>query len=85
MIPWQATSTSLSRPLPGSGRSREGDPATGKRKRIVRYVEGRKGEAEEVLAQLTTELAKGTYVEPAKTTLAEYLDHWLETTAKMTV
>ncbi len=61
------------------------DPATGKRKRIVRYVKGRKGEAEEVLAQLMTELAKGTYIEPAKMTVAEYLDHWLKTAAKMAV
>lgn len=49
----------------------------GKRKRIVRY-KGRKSEAEELLAQLMTELKQGTYVEPTKVTLGECLDIWLE-------
>ncbi|MGB9866751.1 MAG: tyrosine-type recombinase/integrase [Bacillota bacterium] len=53
------------------------DPSSGKRKRIVRRVEGRKADAEELLTQLLTELKQGTYVEPNKITVAEWLNTWL--------
>jgi len=53
------------------------DPATGKRKRIVRRIEGRKADAEELLTQLLAEFKQGTYVEPSKITVAEWLNTWL--------
>lgn len=53
------------------------DPATGKRKRIVRYVEGRKADAEELLAKLQVDYKEGSYVEPNKITVGEWLDTWL--------
>jgi integrase len=53
------------------------DPATGKRKRIVRYVEGRKADAEELLAKLQVDYKEGNYVEPNKITVGEWLDIWL--------
>lgn len=54
------------------------DPQTGKRKRIVRRVEGRKPDAEREMANIIRELEQGTYIEPSKTTVAEYLNYWLE-------
>jgi len=59
------------------------DPATGKRKRIVRRVEGRKADAEAVLEQLKAELRQGTYVEPSKMTVAEWLHTWLHEYKKL--
>ena len=53
------------------------DPATGKRKRIVRRYRGRKAEAEEILTQLLAELRQGSYIEPSRLTVAEWLDTWL--------
>lgn len=53
------------------------DSATGKRKRIIRRVRGRKTDAEELLTQLLTELKQGTYVELSKITVAEWLNIWL--------
>lgn len=54
------------------------DPATGKRKRIKRAFQGTKREAEKEMARLIAELEKGTYIEPAKLTLGEYLQEWLD-------
>ncbi|HHY94046.1 MAG TPA: site-specific integrase [Firmicutes bacterium] len=54
------------------------DPATGKRKRLKRAFRGTKKEAEQELARLLVELEKGTHVEPARMTVAEYLVSWLE-------
>lgn len=59
------------------------DPATGKRKRIVRYVEGRKADAEELLAKLQVDYKEGNYVEPSKITVAEWIETWLNTYKKM--
>jgi len=59
------------------------DPATGKRKRIVRRVEGRKADAEEILAQLLAELKQGTYIEPSRITVAEWLHTWLHEYKKL--
>ncbi len=56
-------------------------PETGERRRITRVVNGRKIEAEKLRASITLELEHGTYIEPSKETLAEYLDHWLKTYA----
>ncbi len=54
------------------------DPATGKRKRISRTVFGRKPEAEMTMANLLRQLEHGTYIEPSKETVSEFLDHWLK-------
>ncbi|HGU6173228.1 TPA: tyrosine-type recombinase/integrase [Escherichia coli] len=59
------------------------DPATGKRKRIVRYVEGRKADAEELLAKLQVDYREGSYVEPNKITVGEWIETWLNTYKKM--
>lgn len=53
------------------------DPATGKRKRIVRHFHGRKSEAEDYRARLIAELEQQTFVEPTKITVGEWLDIWL--------
>lgn len=54
------------------------DPQTGKRKRIYRTVTGRKPDAEREMARIIRELEQGTYIEPSRTTVAEYLRYWLE-------
>jgi len=57
----------------------KGMEANGKRQRIYRNVRGTKTEAQKVLASLLTELDNGTYVEPDKITLSEYLRDWMQT------
>jgi len=54
------------------------DPVTQKRKRIKQAFEGTKREAEIEMARLVTELEKGTYIEPGKMTVGEYLLWWVE-------
>src|SRR5262249_52408778 len=55
------------------------DPVTGKRrKRIWHSFRGTKAEAKIRAAQLITEREKGQRVEPAKITVAVFLDRWLE-------
>jgi integrase len=53
------------------------DPVTGKR--LSRFVsfQGTKREAQAELNRLLTHRAEGTYVDPTKMTVAEYLEHWL--------
>jgi len=52
------------------------DPATGKRLRIRQSVKGvTKRQAEAELRCLIREIEQGTYVEPSKLTLGEYLQH----------
>lgn len=53
------------------------DPATGKRKRIIRRVKGRKSDAEGIMVQLLSELKGGSYIEPSRITVGEWLDTWL--------
>jgi integrase len=54
------------------------DPSTGKRKRKWHSLEARgKREAQIECARLISELNGGTYMEPSKTTMAQYLDRWL--------
>src|SRR3954454_22411440 len=53
------------------------DPGTGKRKRKWHSFEGTKRAAQVECARLITEMDSGAYVEPAKTTLAAFLDRWL--------
>ncbi|GAW28546.1 site-specific integrase [Carboxydocella sp. ULO1] len=53
------------------------DPATGKRRRITRYYNGRKADAEEFMARLLMDLKQGTFVEPTRMTISDWLDNWL--------
>jgi integrase len=53
------------------------DPATGKRRRKWHTFIGTKREAQIECARLVSEVSGGTYLEPAKTTLAQFLDQWL--------
>ncbi len=54
------------------------DPATGKRKQQWISYKGTKKEAEKRLAELLHQLDTGTFMKPGKTTLAEFLDRWIE-------
>ena len=55
------------------------DPQTGKRKVKFIALPDAKGkrEAHQECARIITELSKGAYVEPDKTSLAEFLERWL--------
>lgn len=55
------------------------DPATGKQKRIYRSVKCNKKQAEQEAIRLVAEIQQGTYAEPGRTTLEDYLRQWLET------
>lgn len=57
------------------------DPATGKRKRKWHTLDAAgKRQAQIECAALISAIQGGTYMEPDKTTLAEYLERWLENT-----
>ena len=58
------------------------DPATGKRKYINKTVRGRKRDAQRVLNELLRAKDMGRLVEPSRLTLGEYLDEWLEVSAR---
>lgn len=58
------------------------DPATGKRKQKWLTVKGTKRDADRKLAELLNDLNKGSYVEPPKITVGQYLDRWLEDYAR---
>jgi integrase len=53
------------------------DPRTGKR--LSRFVtfSGTKREAQAELTRLLSRKAEGTYIDPTKMSVAEYLEHWL--------
>lgn len=53
------------------------DPATGKQKQKSIYGKTQK-EVRERLAEITTELDDGTYIEPSKMTLEAWIEVWLE-------
>jgi hypothetical protein len=53
------------------------DPATGKRKRKWHSFEGGRREAQKECARLIAAMEAGTYQEPSKTTLADFLNVWL--------
>lgn len=53
------------------------DPLTGKRKRIIRHVHGNKKAAEAKLAEITRQVETGSYIEPSRLTVGEYLLRWL--------
>ena len=54
------------------------DPVTGKRRRKWHSLADAKGkrQAEVACAHLIAEMASGTYLEPARTTVAAFLNHW---------
>jgi integrase len=54
------------------------DPQTGKRRRKWHSFKGTKREAQIESARLICEVNGGTYLEPNKTTLAQYLERWLD-------
>jgi integrase len=54
------------------------DPATGKRKRKWHRFTGTKREAQIECARLISALQAGTYLEPAKVTVAALMERWLE-------
>jgi integrase len=53
------------------------DQATGNRKRKWHAFRGTKRQAQDECARLVSEIQRGTYVEPSKITIAEFLDKWL--------
>ncbi|NSZ19334.1 tyrosine-type recombinase/integrase [Agrobacterium vitis] len=53
------------------------DPETGKRRRKWHAFHGSKRQAENECARLIAELDGGSYIEPAKTTVREFLVRWL--------
>lgn len=54
------------------------DPETGARRRKWHSFSGTKRQAQEECARLVTALKHGGYTEPSKTTLAQFLDRWIE-------
>jgi hypothetical protein len=54
------------------------DAETGARRRKWHSFTGTKRQAQLECSRLITELSGGAYVEPAKTTVREFLDHWLD-------
>jgi Phage integrase, N-terminal SAM-like domain len=54
------------------------DPATGKRRRKWHSFAGTKRQAQIERARLISEISRGLYIEPARITVAQYLDRWLE-------
>src|SRR6516225_9855197 len=54
------------------------DPATGKRRRKWHSFAGTKRQAQIECARLISEMQRGVYLEPNKTTLAQFLNQWLE-------
>lgn len=54
------------------------DPATGKRKQQWVSVKGTKKDAEKRLAELLHQLDTGSFMKPDKTTVADFLQRWLQ-------
>jgi integrase len=54
------------------------DPLTGRRRRKWHSFKGTKRQAQIESARLISAVQAGTYLEPSKTTLAAYLERWLE-------
>jgi integrase len=54
------------------------DAETGKRKRRWHSFKGRKRQAQDECTRLISEMNGGTYLEPSKTTVAQFLDRWLD-------
>jgi integrase len=56
-----------------------GRDADGKRRYINKTVKGRRKDAQAYLSETLTKISTGTFIEPVKLTLKEYLDEWLDT------
>jgi Phage integrase, N-terminal SAM-like domain/Arm DNA-binding domain len=54
------------------------DPSTGKRKRKWHSFKGTKRQAQTECARLIATMKDGTYIEPSKITVAQFLDRWLD-------
>jgi integrase len=54
------------------------DPATGNRKRKWHSFNGTKRQAQTECARLIAAMKDGTYIEPSKITVAQFLDRWLD-------
>jgi integrase len=54
------------------------DPTTGKRRRKWHSFAGTKRQAQIECARLISEIKGGTYLEPSKTTFAQFLERWLD-------
>ncbi len=54
------------------------DPSTGKRRQQWVSLKGTKKDAEKRLSELLSQLDNGLFINPGKTTLAEFLDRWLK-------
>ena len=54
------------------------DPETGKRRRKWHSFKGTKRQAQIECSRLISEISGGAYIEPAKTTVGQFLDRWLE-------
>src|SRR5829696_3560029 len=54
------------------------DAATGKRKRRWHSFKGTKRQAQIESARLVSEMQGGSYLEPSRITLAQFLDRWLD-------
>ena len=54
------------------------DPTTGKRRRKWHSFAGTKRQAQIECARLISEMKGGTYLEPSKTTFAQFLERWLD-------
>jgi integrase len=54
------------------------DPTTGKRRRKWHSFKGTKRQAQIECARLISAIQTGDYLEPSKTTLAQFLERWLE-------
>jgi hypothetical protein len=54
------------------------DEATGKRKRRWHSFKGTKRQAQDECARLITDLKNGNALEPNKTTVAQFLERWLD-------
>lgn len=54
------------------------DPESGKRRRKWHSFKGTKREAQIESSRLISEISGGAYIEPAKTTVGQFLDRWLE-------
>ncbi|MBT9140180.1 MAG: Tyrosine recombinase XerC [Dehalococcoidia bacterium] len=61
------------------------DPATGKRKRIIRRIEGRRMDAQAIMAQIITELRQDKYIDQDNTTVGQWLNTWLHDYKKSSV
>jgi integrase len=61
------------------------DPITGKRKQKWVTIKGTRRAAEKRRTELLHQLNTGTFIEPGKTTLAEFLEQWLTNYARPNV